>query len=548
MDRRAGRLKRAGELERLPGGRVEQAMHTEKPTGQKRYVRNGVLHLIILALAIAVQVVWIVLLVQELLSRYAAINTIVQVIAVIIVLAVYSSDKNSAYRLPWIVIILAFPVLGVILYAMFRLFTPTKAMGKRQAAIDEELFLHLKPDAAVAERLQAEDQRAFNQCNYLRRYGYFPVYDDTRTSYYADTTDALAAMKEELAKAKSFIFMEYLAIEDAEAFGELLEIMAQKAKEGVEVRVFYDDFGSFTFINNKDFIKRMNGFGIQCRVFNPAAPWLKVEMNNRDHRKMTIIDGHVGFTGGYNLANEYFNYTSPYGHWKDAGLKLTGGAVRTMTVLFLEMWNAVRATDKDDEEFSKYFPEIEEISNPEYGYVQPYGDSPLDNEHTGENVYMNVINNAKDYLYISTPYLEITDDMNRCIGLAAKRGVDVRIITPGIPDKKLVYSTTRSYYSGLIRRGVRIFEYTPGFCHAKVFVSDDTTAVVGSINLDYRSLYLQFENAVWMYKVPAVADVRKDFEDLFPQCREVTEKYRRENISIWKRIWYCVLRLFAPLF
>ena len=212
----------------------------------------------------------------------------------------------------WIVIILAFPVLGVILYAMFRLFTPTKAMGKRQAAIDEELFLHLKPDAAVAERLQAEDQRAFNQCNYLRRYGYFPVYDDTRTSYYADTTDALAAMKEELAKAKSFIFMEYLAIEDAEAFGELLEIMAQKAKEGVEVRVFYDDFGSFTFINNKDFIKRMNGFGIQCRVFNPAAPWLKVEMNNRDHRKMTIIDGHVGFTGGYNLANEYFNYTSPY--------------------------------------------------------------------------------------------------------------------------------------------------------------------------------------------------------------------------------------------
>ena len=310
------------------------------------------------------------------------------------------------------------------------------------------------------------------------------------------------------------------------------------------MRVFYDDLGSIGFING-DFIKRLEADGIHCRVFNPMLPIVNIFFNNRDHRKITVVDGIIGFTGGYNIANEYFNITHPFGHWKDTGIRLEGDAVRSMTVMFLEMWNAVKDSDIDDTSFDRFLHPIEYTAK-EHCYVQPYADNPIDDEQVGENVYMNIINNAQDYVYFMTPYLIITDEMNHALGLAAKRGVDVRIITPGIPDKMIVYGCTRSYYANLVRHGVRIFEYAPGFLHAKQCVSDGKVATCGTINLDYRSLYHHFEDGCLLYDCDAVWDIKRDFDHTFRQCREMTEKYRTGR-PVRTRIWNVVLRLIAPL-
>ena len=338
-----------------------------------------------------------------------------------------------------------------------------------------------------------------------------------------------------------FFLIAKSSLKQAESFERILNVLKDRTAHGVEVRIFYDDVGSIGFINH-DFRKRMEENDIACRVFNPIIPVLSVFMNNRDHRKITVIDGKVGFTGGYNLANEYFNITHPYGHWKDTGIRLEGDAVKSLTVMFLEMWNAVKKTDQD---YQKYLPETDYQAKQD-GFIQPYADSPLDDEHVGESVYMNLIAHAKKEIYFTTPYLIITDEMNRALGLAAKRGVDVRIVTPGIPDKKLIYKVTRSYYAGLVRQGVRIYEYTPGFIHAKQCVCDGEAATCGTINMDYRSLYLHFENGAFLYNCDAVKEMRKDFEHIFAESTEVTEKYKSGRSAVLRGT-QCLLRLFAPL-
>ena len=302
--------------------------------------------------------------------------------------------------------------------------------------------------------------------------------------------------------------------------------------------------GSIGFITT-DFVKKMERIGIHCRVFNPFMPGLNLFLNNRDHRKITVIDGKIGFTGGYNLANEYFNYTHPYGQWKDTGIRLEGDAVCSLTVTFLEMWNAISDKDTNDLDFKKY------ICHPEYkacqtGFVQPYADSPMDNEQVGEEVYISMINKAEKYCWFMTPYLIITDEMTHALCLAAKRGVDVRIITPGIPDKKFIYSITRSFYHGLVKHGVRIYEWVPGFCHAKMSVADDCMATCGTINLDYRSLYHHFENGCFMADCQAVIEIRDDLTRIIKECRDVTDQYRTGR-SAYLRLGQLFMRLFAGL-
>jgi len=265
---------------------------------------------------------------------------------------------------------------------------------------------------------------------------------------------------------------------------------------------------------------------------------LNLFLNNRDHRKITVIDGKVGYTGGYNLADEYFHYTSPYGHWKDTGIRLEGKAVRNLTATFLELWNLNGRTEEDPAPYLQISHSV-----PSSGWVQPFGDSPLDEERSAENVYLNIINQANHYVWIMTPYLIITDELSRALELAAKRGVDVRLITPGVPDKKTVWAVTRSYYAPLAGEGVRIFEYAPGFCHGKMCVSDGKVASIGTSNLDYRSLYLHFENNVVLYRCKPVEQMEADFLEIFPVCREVTEEYRSVSLGIWQ----CILRLFTPL-
>lgn len=510
-------------------------------TEEKTSVKNSIGRLAFVAISVLIQVGWILLILLRLNEYSTWISLASGVIALVVVLRIYVMPENAAFKLPWIMLIMAFPVMGVCLYLMFGHSGVTKGMQKRFAGIDAELDERLKQDAAVMERLEAKDLAVANQARYIYEYGRYPVYQNTDVEYYDDAAAGLEAQKEALRKAEKFIFMEYHAIEDAEAFGSLKEILSQKARQGVEVRVFYDDIGSIGFINN-DFIKRMEAEGIACRVFNPLMPILNIFMNNRDHRKITVIDGKVAFTGGYNLANEYFNLTHPYGHWKDTGIRLEGDAVRSLTCMFLEMWNAIKKTDED---YDRYLPQIPYQAK-EDCFVAPYGDSPLDGEPVGENVYMNIVKNAKRYVYFTTPYLIISDEMGRELALAAKRGVDVRIITPGIPDKKLIYRVTRSYYAGLVKNGVRIFEYTPGFIHAKQCVCDDEIATVGTINLDYRSLYFHFENGAFLYGCDAVKDVKKDFDATFPVCCEVTEKYKSGGPAAL-RLSQCILRLFAPL-
>ena len=394
------------------------------------------------------------------------------------------------------------------------------------------------------QRIKETIPKAGNIASYIQRNSQYPIYQNTDIVYFDEAVKGLEAQIKDLEKAQKFIFMEYHAIEDAEAWHKIQDVLEERVKAGVEVRVFYDDMGSIGFINT-DFVKKMEAIGIHCRVFNPFMPGLNLFLNNRDHRKITVIDGKVGFTGGYNLANEYFNYTHPYGQWKDTGIRLEGDAVQSLTVTFLEMWNAVSDKDANDSDFSKYLFHYDYAAQ-QTGFVQPYADSPMDNEQVGEEVYISMINKAEKYCWFMTPYLIITDEMTHALCLAAKRGVDVRIITPGIPDKKFIYNITRSFYHGLVKHGVRVYEWTPGFCHAKMSVADDCMATCGTINLDYRSLYHHFENGCFMADCQAVVEIKNDLIRTMGECRDVTDQYQTGR-SAYLRLGQLFMRLFAGL-
>lgn len=326
-------------------------------------------------------------------------------------------------------------------------------------------------------------------------------------------------------------------------WNSILEILEEKVKQGVEVRLIYDDMGCmFTLPYQYD--KKLREKGINACVFNPFAPVLNSGFNNRDHRKICVIDGYIGFNGGINLADEYINEYEKYGHWKDTAVILEGDAVWNLTVMFLSVWNYIHGTTEDYEKYRPNVYQKEKFSAD--GYIQPYMDSPLDDETVGENVYFNLINNAKDYVYITTPYLIIDNEMMTALSTAAKSGIDVRIITPYVPDKWYVHAVTRAHYEALTENGVKIYEYTPGFIHAKTFVVDDSYSVVGTINLDYRSLYLHFECGTWMYQTDCVMQMKEDFLKTLEVCQPVTlEDCRR--VKWYRKIGRSILRIFAPL-
>ena len=462
-------------------------------------------------------------------------------ISAILTIHILNEKQNASFKMAWLIPVLLFPVFGTLFYVFVQLQMETKIFAKRIAEVQKRTDHFLEQDTAVYERLSRRSRRNANLSLYMKKSGGYPTWDRTNFKYFPLGDEFYTDVLQELQKARRYIFVEYFIISKGILWDSILKILEQKAKEGVEVRILYDGMNSFSNLPH-DYPKELEAKGIRCRIFNPIRPAISTSQNNRDHRKITVVDGKVGFTGGYNLADEYFNLTSPYGHWKDTGVRLEGDAVKNLTVLFLEMWNSVKVTDMD---FARYLPDPGYTAKGR-GFVQPYGDNPLDGEPVGENVYMNVIKNAKDYVYFTTPYLIVSDELGRELRLAAKRGVDVRLITPGIPDKKAVFQVTRSYYAGLVRDGVRIYEYTPGFIHAKQCVCDGETAVVGTINLDYRSLYLHFENGVFLYDCEAIKDIKADFDGLFPICQEVTEEYRSGRSAVL-RIGQCILRLAAPL-
>lgn len=510
----------------------------------KKKTENGTKRLIFTAVSILLEIVFLLFLFTKV-SEYATIiDWVTRIVAIFLVLGLYSMDKTSSMKMPWIILMLAFPILGVSLYLLVGLNGSTKKMRARYEEIDKKLLPYLPDNRQILEWMKKESPQAGAIASYLTNYSCYPVYQNTDVTYYDEAIKGLDAQLEDLSKAEKFIFMEYHAIEDEEAWQRIQTVLEDRVKAGVEVRIFYDDMGSIWFVN-MDFATKLKSLGIKCRVFNPILPGLNMFLNNRDHRKITVIDGKVAYTGGYNLANEYFNITHPYGIWKDTGIRMEGDAVKSMTVAFLEMWNAagnVKSKELVPEKYVIHYA----YKAQQRGYVQPYADSPLDGEQVGEEVYISMANKAEKYCWFITPYLIITDEMTHALTLAAKRGVDVRIITPGIPDKKMVYSVTRSFYHNLVKHGVRIYEWTPGFCHAKMSVADDKMATCGTINLDYRSLYHHFENGCFLADCDAVLEIRDDLIHTMGESREVTEQYK-EGRSAGLRLGQLILRLFAEL-
>lgn len=498
--------------------------------------------LVIVGIILVIQIIWFITFLFKLGNYSLMINIIFTVISVLAVLYIINKKDNPAYKLAWVIPILSFPLLGGLLYLTLGNKKPVKRLRNKLEKQYEATKSLLIQDKLIFEEIDNLDRHIANQSRYIYNVSSFPIHKNTLTEYFKSGEENFVAIKEELEKAKHYIFMEYFIIEKGKMWNEILEILERKIKEGVEVRLIYDDMGCLTLLPY-NYYKKLESKGIKCFAFNPYVPVFSLVMNNRDHRKILVIDGHTAFSGGINLADEYINEKKRFGYWKDAGIMLKGNAAWNFTIMFLQTWNAIRPTDKD---FTIFKPNIyQEESFDNDGYVQPYGDTPLDNEVVGENVYLNIINNAKDYVYIYTPYLIIDNEMVTALTLAAKRGVDIRIVTPGIPDKPYVFWETQSYYSQLVEGGVKIFQYTPGFIHAKCFVCDDEIATVGTINMDYRSLYLHFECGVFIYKSKAVMQVKEDALEVFKKCEEITPEKCQKKFPI--RLIQAVLRLFAPL-
>ncbi|MCM1188569.1 MAG: cardiolipin synthase [bacterium] len=471
-----------------------------------------------------------------------ALRMLITVASFFIVRHVISQKNKGANKVAWVFLILSFPVFGGLFYVLYHYQSSTKHFRKKNVQIRQKNQEFYEMPGDVFEDIAQMIPQHINQVRYLQHFAGFPVYDATRTDYYSPGEKFFPVFLEELKKAQKYIFIEYFIIQEGVLWDAVLDILKEKAAQGVDIRVIYDDIGCFLTLP-KDYASQLEQYGIKCAVFNPFRPVLSAIQNNRDHRKITSIDGKVAFTGGLNLADEYINIFEKHGHWKDSVLKVEGKAAWSLTMMFLEMWELC---GQESEVIEYFFPCNEEKAEMEWdGFVQPYADSPMDNENVGEHVYIQILNHAKSYVYIATPYLIVDDSMVSALCLAAKSGVDVRIITPHIWDKALIHMTTRSYYRELIHGGVKIYEYSKGFIHSKLFVSDDSTATVGTANLDFRSLYLHFECGVWMYGSKAVLQVKDDFLKTLEQCHLVQPEECKGNLIT--RLLQDFLRIFAPL-
>lgn len=507
--------------------------------------RTSAIKLAVIVLLILLQFLMVFLLYRYLKDYGLIWRTGALLTSIIVVLVIINKMENPAYKLIWVVLIMTYPLIGGALYLALSGNRTRRKFIKEATENYLDTFEYLPDDSDVQKEIKENSKSASVQSTYISKYAGFPAYKNTEVRYFSIGEDNYACLVEELKRAKHFIFMEYFIIKQSAMWENVLAILKQKVKEGVDVRLIYDDFGCAMWMPSR-FRKEMQEYGIKAAPFNPIGPAINLRQNNRDHRKITVIDGNVGFTGGINLADEYINVNCKLGHWKDTGVMLRGEAVWNLTMMFLQMWKLV-TKEAEHEDYEQYKPNAKlsnEIGNK--GYVQPYGDTPVDDEIVSENIYLNMINKAKHYVYITTPYLIIDNEMVTALTLAAKSGIDVRIITPGIPDKKLVYMVTQSYYYQLILAGVKIYQYTPGFIHAKTVVVDDTVATVGTVNFDYRSLYLHFECGVWMYHLSVIQEIHDDYMKTLESCDEITiEEIKRTSKA--KRFWQAMMRLIAPL-
>ncbi len=507
----------------------------------KKLIKLLLSRLFIVGILIVLQIVWLLIVFMRLSNYSVIIRIAFMVLSILVALWIINKRDNPAYKLAWMLPILLLPLLGGLLYLFMGNKNPSRGMRRRLERSKARIWPLVHQDEHVIENMTKMNVNAAGQAKYLRRCG-FPVYQNSTATYFATGEECYPVMLKELKAARHYIFMEYFIVADGVMWQGILDILKEKVREGLDVRFIYDDVGCVSLLPYH-YYKEMEAAGIKCMAFNPFIPLFSFVMNNRDHRKILVIDGHTAFSGGINLADEYINRIERFGYWKDTAIMLRGEAVWNFTAMFLQTWNAFYP--KTDTDYSVYKPDVHIQKSYADGFIQPYGDSPLDEEIVGESTYLNIINQASRYVYIFTPYLIIDNEMMTALCLAAKRGVDVRIVTPGIPDKKMIFLLTQSYYEQLLENGVRIYEYTPGFIHAKCFVADDVIATVGTINLDFRSLYLHFECGVYMYRTKAVLDVKKDALDTIRVSREIMLADTRSGF--FKGLFQAVLRVFAPL-
>ena len=478
-------------------------------------------------------------------------NYAVGVFAIIVLIYLINNRLNSSFKLMWIILIVATPLIGVPFFIYTRIQPGTRHIARR---IDEQIGEQrqwLLPEKDTVDRLAVDAGNDYGLFKYMFEEAHYPVYDGCGIEYYPFGQDKYEALLRELKTARRFIFMEYFIIDKGEMWDAVLKILQEKVKEGVEVRVLYD--GTNTMLRlPKGYPKVLESMGIQCRVFSPMKPVITTHQNFRDHRKIVVIDGHTAFTGGVNLADEYINKKERFGVWKDTALMVKGKAANSFTLMFLQMWNVNSSSPEPYSVYMYRSDPAEDIAgasddNASYGgYIVPYGDNPLDDEEVGKKVYMDILNRASKYVHIMTPYLIIDEEMTNSLIFAAQRGIDVKIIMPFIPDKRYANALAKTHYVELIRGGVKIYEYLPGFVHAKSFVSDDEKAVVGTINMDFRSMFLHFECAAYIWHNPVVQDVEADFEKTLLDCQRITLRHCKETPLLTK-VCGSALRLIAPL-
>jgi cardiolipin synthase len=484
-------------------------------------------------------VVWVILVGAQYFVRFyfACIA-----LSLLVVLYIVNKQGHPDYKIVWILAILTFPLFGGMFYLVFGGNSPTKRSLKRMEGLENLSSTALDTGEPPIEKMLCTSPGAMNQSRYLYRTSACPPYENTATEYLPTGEIYFQRLLEELKRAEHYIFLQYFIIKEGVMWDAILDVLIRKAQKGVDVRVLYDDLGCLSTLP-RGYGNQLQRCGIQCAVFNPLKPLVSLRLNNRDHRKICVIDGHTAFTGGLNLSDEYINQWHRFGHWLDSGILLRGEAVWTFTAIFLASWDY---NTGQEEELSPYRPRYHMAENfASDGVVQPYTSNP-GSESVGAGVYLHLITRARKYLYITTPYLVIDHAMTQALCDAARSGVDVRIMTPHIPDKRYVFELTRAHYVPLLEAGVRIFEYTPGFVHAKTFAVDDEFGVVGTVNLDYRSLYLNYECGVWMYRSQAVGQIRDSFLSVQRECEEVALE-QATRLDWFKRLYRSILRMFAPL-
>ena len=514
-------------------------------------LKKGIFRLIfsrffLFALLLVLQVAIVVMACLQFSEKLPILLNLQWVFTFIMIIYLFNNSMDYSAKLTWMLLIAFLPLPGTVMLwwtqANIGHRMETEMVGKQ---IELTRNMLAQPENVIKE-IEHDGSGTDDISRYLNKTGCFPVYDKTQATYFPLGEKKFEAMLAELEKAEKYIFMEYFIIQEGYMWGRILDVLIRKAQAGVEVRVMYDGMCEMATLP-AGYYKLLNAKGIKAKPFSPIKPIISSHYNYRDHRKILVIDGKVAFNGGVNLADEYINRIERFGHWKDTAVMIKGPAVKSFTLMFLQMWNIVTEADTDGtSDYEKWLslPVCEEKDAK--GYVIPYCDSPLDKYKAGEAVYMDILYRATDYVHMMSPYLILDDELETALCFAAQRGVDVRLILPGIPDKKIAYSLAKTHYKKLYEAGVKIYEYTPGFVHAKVFVSDDMKAVVGTINLDYRSLYHHFECATYMYKTDCIADIESDFRDTLPKCREVTAQTIKSEKLCYKVVGK-LAKMISPL-